>query len=264
MMFAGHPLGRNILGTKKSLDSFNREMVLDFIQRHYAPENLVFCSVGSISENRLKKLLLQNDSENTFTQKAPQRTLVSNYQIQNKVDKKKLFQAHAIFGNRSISMHSDKLTTATILNNILGGPGLNSRLNLNVREKYGFAYNLESFLQPYSDTGAFGIYIGTDFNSLDKAVKLIFNELKKLRENKLGVLQLSKAKTQLIGQIALSKENNINQMISLGKSRLNFEKIDSLEDIHKKIELVTADMLIDMANELFDPKAMSSLIYQPD
>jgi predicted Zn-dependent peptidase len=158
-------------------------------------------------------------------------------------------------------MHDSDLTAATMLNNILGGPGLNSRLNLNVREKYGFAYHIESFLQPYTDTGLFGVYIGTDKGQIDKALKLILNELKKLRNEKLGVLQLSKAKKQLIGQLALSRENNINQMISLGKARINYETIDTLEELHRKISAVTASDLISVAQQMFDPNQFSYLIY---
>ena len=159
-------------------------------------------------------------------------------------------------------MHDKDLTTYTILNNILGGPGLNSRLNLNIREKYGFAYSIESFLQPYSDTGVFGIYVGTDQNTMDRAQKLIQKELKKLSTEKLGVMQLSKAKKQLIGQIALGQESQINQMISLAKARLNYETIETLEEIHKKIEAVTAENILDAAQHLFEPSQLSTLIFR--
>lgn len=262
-LFAGHPLGRNILGTKESLASFNREMVLNFIQRLYTPENMVFCSVGNISEKKLHKLLLTSDIARANNVALKQRIPVNGYKIQNLTQKKSNYQSHAIIGNRCYSMHHKDLTAATILNNILGGPGLNSRLNLNIREKYGFAYSIESFLQPYSDTGVFGVYVGTDKETLQRSIKLINNELKKLKNKKLGVLQLSKAKKQLIGQIALSKENYVTQMISLGKSRLNFETIDTLESIHKKIEAVTAEQILDVANKIFDANMMSSLIYTP-
>ena len=261
-LFEGHALGRNILGTKESIDRFDREMILRFIERLYQPENMVFCSVGNISEKKLRRMLLKSDELAQSRTKQYKRQPINEYKPQNLNFKKSNFQSHIILGNRACSMHNKDLTAYTILNNILGGPGLNSRLNLNIREKYGFAYSIESFLQPYSDTGVFGVYVGTDEATMNKAQKLIKNELKKLRTEKLGVLQLSKAKKQLIGQMALGQESKINQLISLAKARLNYERIESLEEIHKKIEAVTAEKLIEVAEKLFDPNSLSTLIYR--
>ena len=260
-LFEGHPIGRNILGTKESIAPFNREMILNFIDRLYQPENMVFCSVGNISEKRLKTLLLKSDELAQGRTKKYTRTGITPYLPTQQEFIKSNFQTHALIGNRACSMHSNDLTAYTMLNNILGGPGLNSRLNLNIREKYGFAYSIESFLQPYSDTGVFGIYVGTDKGTISKAQRLIKNELKKLRTETLGVLQLSKAKKQLIGQIALASENHANQLVSLAKARINFETIDTLEELHKKIEAVTADKLMEIAKELFNPDDLSSLIF---
>ncbi len=261
LLFEGHPIGRNILGTKKSITPFNRKMILNFIERLYQPENMVFCSVGNISEKRLKKMLLKSDELAQGRIKNYTRTGITPYVPVVQEFVKSNFQTHAIIGNRACSMHSKDLTAYAMLNNILGGPGLNSRLNLNIREKYGFAYSIESFLQPYSDTGVFGVYVGTDKETIKKAKRLILNELKKLRSQKLGVLQLSNAKKQLIGQIALANENNVSQLVSLAKARMNFETIDTLEELHKKIEAVSAEKLIDIAQELFDPNQLSSLIF---
>lgn len=262
LLFEGHSIGRNILGTKKSIAEFDRSKILKFIERLYQPENMVFCSVGNISEKKLKNYLLKADALAQTRTKTYKRTPINAYKPIERDFKKSNFQSHIIIGNRACSMHDKDLTAYTILNNILGGPGLNSRLNLNVREKYGFAYSIESFLQPYSDTGVFGVYVGTDQNTMGRAQKLIQKELKKLSTEKLGVLQLSKAKKQLIGQIALGQESQINQMISLAKARLNYETIETLEEIHKKIEAVTADNLIEVAQKLFDPKQQSMLIYR--
>ena len=265
LLFEGHPIGRNILGTKKSIETFDRSMILNFIERLYQPENMVFCSVGNISEKKLKSYLLSVDElaqAKPAKQKLQLRSSINAYVPAKKILAQSNFQSHIILGNRACNMHHKDLTTYTILNNILGGPGLNSRLNLNIREKYGFAYSIESFLQPYSDTGVFGVYVGTDQNTMDRAQKLIKKELKRLSTEKLGVLQLSKAKKQLIGQIALGQESQLNQMISLAKARLNFDTIETLEEIHKKIEAVTAENIIAAADELFNPSQLSTLIFK--
>jgi len=150
----------------------------------------------------------------------------------------------------------------TLLNNLLGGPGMNSRLNLNIREKYGFTYHLESFYQPYSDTGLFGIYLGTDPGTVDRVLRLVEKELAKLRNQKLGVLQLSKAKRQVLGQIAMAQENNNALMLAYGKSLLTYNKIDEFEQVHAKIESITAEDLQGVAQEIFVPEKMSTLIFK--
>ena len=140
---------------------------------------------------------------------------------------------------------------------------MNSRLNLNIREKYGFTYNIESFYNPYSDTGVFGIYAGTDPSTMARTLKLIEKELKKLREKKLGTVQLSKAKRQILGQIAMAQENNASLMLALGKSLLTFDRIDTFEEIRDKIEQITADDLLEVANEILAPEQLSTLVYKP-
>lgn len=264
LLFEGHSIGRNILGTKESIAQFDRTKILAFVERLYQPENMVFCSVGNISENKLKRYLLKADELAQTRTKTDKRLPINAYIPVKQELKKSNYQSHIILGNRACSMHHKDLTAFTMLNNILGGPGLNSRLNLNIREKYGFAYSIESFLQPYSDTGVFGVYVGTDHNSMERAQRLIKKELNKLATEKLGVMQLSKAKKQLIGQIALGQESQINQMISLAKARLNYETIETLEEIHKKIEAVSAEKLTEAASELFDPKQLSTLIYKTE
>ena len=144
----------------------------------------------------------------------------------------------------------------------MGGPGLNSRLNLSIREKYGFTYNLESNYSPYTDIGNFSIYMGTDKNYLDKSIELVHKELKMLREKKLGPLQLKKAKQQFSGQIAIAEESNAIKMHSNGRSLLSYGKVSSIEEVHKKIHNVSAEEIIAVANEIFDPNMMSMLVFK--
>ena len=149
-----------------------------------------------------------------------------------------------------------------LLNNILGGPGLNSRLNLAVRERHGYTYSIESQYQPYSDTGIFCIYLGTDNGSLNKSISLVQKELKILAVKKLGLLQLKRAKQQLIGQLAIAYESNLSEMLSMGKSYLHLNKVDTINEIYRKIEKITSEELLEIANEIFSPAQMSILIYQ--
>ena len=150
----------------------------------------------------------------------------------------------------------------SLLNNILGGPGLNSRLNLTLREKKGYAYNIESNYNPYSDTGVFSIYFGTDSQNLQRSIEYTLKELDKLKNTRLGAIQLSRAKSQIKGYLARGYENHESLMLSLGKSILVFDKVDSLEDICKHIDRITPGDLLETANEIFREEMLSTLIFR--
>ena len=149
-----------------------------------------------------------------------------------------------------------------LLNNILGGPGMNSRLNLNIREKYGFAYTIESQYNAYSDTGNFSIYMGVDPHSMDKAVSLVIKELNKLKDNKLGTIQLSNAKNQLIGQLALSSESVLGELLAATRLAFSVEGIEPLSETIRKIKNISAEDILEVANEIFDIDKVSMLIYK--
>jgi predicted Zn-dependent peptidase len=172
------------------------------------------------------------------------------------------YQNHCIIGNLAYNLKDKRRMGMFLLNNILGGQGLNSRLNLSLREKHGFAYNVESSYNPYCDTGIFSIYFGTDAQYLDKSISIAMMELKKLRTTKLGTIQLSKAKNQIKGYLARGYENHESLMLSLGKSLLIFNKIDSIEELCNKIDAVSASELLETSNEIFEPSEMSTLIYK--
>ena len=138
---------------------------------------------------------------------------------------------------------------------------MSSRLNLEIREKYGIAYTIESNYTSLTDTGIFSIYFGTDSEKADKAGKLVHKELKRLRDNKLGVLQLHQAKEKFIGQIALAEENRMSLIISMAKSLMDFNYIDSLEQVFDKINAVTAEQLLSISNEIFDTNRMITLLF---
>ncbi|NVK27119.1 MAG: insulinase family protein [Flavobacteriia bacterium] len=262
LLFSGHPIGRNILGTPESLAAINRPRLMEWMQKHYSPERMVFSTVGRFNIKDIKKWIDKYATDLPSGDPRYHRRPINEYTTKYQFENKETHQTHAIIGNRGYGLHHPELSAMILLNNLLGGPGMNSRLNLNIREKYGFAYNIESFYTPYTDTGTFGVYVGTDKGTIDRSLRLIHRELRLLRDKKLGVIQLKKAKQQLLGQIALSQENNASSMIGQGRTLLHYDKIDTFEEIAERIESVTSDALIRVANEVFDSTQLSTLVYK--
>jgi predicted Zn-dependent peptidase len=262
LIFQNQPIGRNILGTPESVGSITQQKLLDFITNNYNTRQMVFCSVGNIPDTRIINLFIKYFSH-IVTQRTVERPakewLYKPAYVTKKMD---TFQNHCIIGNVAFDLKDRRRLGMFLLNNILGGQGLNSRLNLSLREKNGLAYNVESSYNAYYDTGIFSIYFGTDRQNLDKSITIALAELKKLRTSKLGAIQLSKAKNQIKGYLARGYENHESLMLSLGKSLLVFNKIDSLEDICRKIDNVTTSELLETANEIFEPSKLSTLIYK--
>jgi predicted Zn-dependent peptidase len=181
-----------------------------------------------------------------------------------KEEKKPISQSHCVLGGRAYHIHDKNKVGLLVLNNLLGGTGMSSRLNLEVREKHGIAYTIESNYTPFSDTGIFSIYFGTDAEKTDKALRLITRELEKLRSKPLGAVQLAQAKQRFIGQIALGEENRMGLIISMAKSLLDYGRVDSLEEVFEKVNAVTSSALLEIANEVLDPKEISRLAFVPE
>ena len=184
------------------------------------------------------------------------------YRPERRIVQKDTFQAHCIVGNIAPDIYSPKRMQMVLLNNILGGQSMNSRLNMVLRERNGMAYNVESGYTGYFDTGEFSVYFGTDKENLDQALWLVNKELRLMKEKPMGVIQLSRAKKQLIGQLAISTEIHEDLMLSIGKSYLFFNRVDSLETIFKKLEDISSSEIQEIANEIFDESQNSILIYQ--
>ncbi len=263
VLFNNHPIGHNILGSPESVKSFGRQHIQSFMQRNYLTDRMVICSVGKLDFNRLIFLCEKYFGHIPASGGKSERKTFTGYQPSVIQAAKSNFQTHCILGNIAYDITNDHKTTLALLTNILGGPGMNSRLNMAIREKHGYSYNIEAHYQPYCDTGIFNIYLGTDTDFIEKSLKLVYKELKNLRETELGTLQLHKAKQQIIGQISISLESNIAEMISIGKSHLFYETVDSMEDMVKKIENITSKGLLDVANQIFVPEQFSMLTYLP-
>jgi predicted Zn-dependent peptidase len=262
LIFADQPIGRNILGTPDSVKSFSKKTISDFISNNYNTQQMVFCSVGNITDEKILKLFETYFSPVITNHKGFRSEKKWSYKPASLIKKKDTYQNHCIIGNLAYDLKDERRMGLFLLNNILGGQGLNSRLNLSLREKNGLAYNVESSYNPYCDTGIFSIYFGTDSQFLNKSISIAMYELKKLRTTRLGAIQLSKAKNQIKGYLTRGYENHESLMLSLGKCLMIFNKIESVEDICKKIDNVTASELLETANDIFDPSGLSTLIYK--
>jgi len=262
LIFANQPIGRNILGSPESVKTFSQKKIADFIIHNYNTSQMVFCSVGNIPDEKILKFFKTHFEHIVTINKEPRSTKTWIYKPATLTKKKDTFQNHCIIGNLAYDLKDKRRMGMFLLNNILGGQGLNSRLNLSLREKNGFAYNVESSYSPYYDTGIFSIYFGTDSLYLNKSIAIAMAELKKLRTIKLGTVQLSKAKNQIKGYLARGYENHESLMLSLGKSLLVFNKIESIDDICSKIDKVSSSELLETANDIFEPSKLSTLIYK--
>lgn len=261
-MFSGHALGHNILGDEKSLLSFTPESGRSFMRRFYAPENMVFFSMGRIDFKRIVKLAEKALSDIAFPVAERNRVAPGEIAPCARRVHKETHQSHVLIGGKSYSLHDERRIPLFMLNNLLGGPGMNNRLNVSLREKHGLVYNVESNVTSYTDTGIASIYFGTDPKNMDKALSLVHKELARLRDVTLTDGQLDAAKKQVIGQLGVSGDNREGLFLGLGKSFLHYNRYDSQQDVFSRIEKLTPRNLQEVANEVFATDQLFSLIYE--
>lgn len=260
-LYADYTLGRNILGTKETLKRFNQDMVLDFIKRNYTSNRMVISSVGPFSFKQTFSVLSRYFS--IVPKSFSLRTENSFSNIKSKEVKlhRDVSQTHQMIGYRAFGHKHPLKAAMTLVSNYLGGPAMNSRFNLEVREKRGYTYNIESNYSPFSDTGMFSVYFGTDPQNVNATRQIILRELKKLKDKKIGSRTLSSAKKQLIGQLSLSQENKANLMLALAKSFLIHDNVDTIEEVVRKIERITEEQILELTNQLFLEDHLQSLTY---
>jgi predicted Zn-dependent peptidase len=261
LIYAGHPLGQPILGTEASVRKLERDDIFRFQSRRYHPEEMVFAFYGAIPPKKLLRICQKYLSNYSGKGSLCPRETLPAYVAQEVNKKTNTQQAHAIIGSRAYSVEDDKKLPFLVLNNLLGGPAMNTLLNLNIREKHGIAYNLESHFQSFSDTGIFQVYIGTDKGQLNKGIRLIHKELKYLRERKLGIRQLHSAKEQIKGHIALSNDGGVNVMLALAKSIMLYGRIEELDVVLAQIDALTAEDILEVANEILSIDNLSTLTF---
>ena len=262
MIFRNHPLGRNILGRPDLLKKFRSEDAMAFTSRFYQPSNMVFFVLGDFNFQKIVRQVEKLLVDLPLVTVENQRTIPPLYVPEQLVVHKETHQAHVMIGSRGYNAYDDKRTALYLLNNILGGPGMNSRLNVSLRERRGLVYTVESNLTSYTDTGAFCIYFGTDPEDVDTCLKLTYKELKRMRDVKMTSSQLMAAKKQLIGQIGVASDNNENNALGMAKTFLHYNKYESSESVFRRIEALTVEGLLEVANEMFAEEYLSTLIYR--
>ena len=263
VVFQNHSLGNNILGTRESVSGFKKQDFLQFIQDNLSTDRLVFCSVSNLSFEKILKLSQKYLAPLPRIQSNRERQPFGLYQPNRINLEKPISQAHCMIGCPAYALPDEKRIPFFMLSNILGGPGMNSRLNLAVREKHGLVYTIDANYTTYIDTGLFGIYFGTEKKQLNRTISLVLKELRILREKPLGTVQLHTAKEQLMGQLAMAEESNIGLMMMLGKSILDLDKVETLNEIFDQIRKTTAKQLQEIANEILHEDNLSYLNYIP-
>jgi len=263
LVFKDHPLGQNILGNRQSVSNYQQQDFQEFIAANLQTNRVVFTCVGNLPFNKVVKVADRYLGHINANGRSPHRSGFNRYFPQVKQINRAVTQAHCALGRTAYPItHQDRLPFFALIN-LLGGPGMNSRLNLTLREKHGLVYAIDAQYIPYQDTGMLAIFFGTDPKMVKRSLKLVRKELSMLSDKPLGTLQLHRAKEQLVGQLAMAEENNMNLMLMMGKSLLDLDHIQSLEDTIQQVRNITARKLQDLAQEMFDYKDFSILTFMP-
>lgn len=272
-IFEGHPLGHNILGKAERLRSYKSEDALSFTRRYYRPENSIFFAYGDISFKRLVRMVekatsdfpdaepaIRKNEEDNNDVKAKDR--ITDYEPRKIVRNKGTHQAHVMIGNRAYSVHDKRRMTLYLLNNMIGGPGMNARLNISLRERHGLVYTVESSMASYSDTGVWCIYFGCDPNDVNKCIKLVRRELDKVIKKPLSANQLNAAKRQIKGQIGVACDNRESFALDFGKSFLHYGWEKDITSLFKHIDDITPEQIQEVAKEIFPAEKLTTLVFK--
>ena len=264
LVFADHSLGSNILGTAETVNSFDKEHLLKFINDNIDTERIVVSSVSRLPFSKVIRVAERYLGDIPKRSSIRNRTSPGIYMPISQQKERSISQAQCAMGQPSYALLDNKRLPFFMLMNLLGGPGMNSRFNLSLREKYGFVYSIEGNYTPYLDTGFMGIFFGTEPKQLSKSISLINKELRKVRETPLSTLQLHQTKVQLMGQLAMSEESNMSFMLMMAKSLLDTGKVDTLPEIFSEIRDITSVQLQDIAQEMFNEQNFSYLTFLPE
>ena len=262
MLFQGHPLGRSILGNAERLRAYKTEDVQSYARRLYVPSNAVLFVYGNVSEKEILRRIPDDVLSEAGQRIVTDETILRPYAPQSKVIEKDTHQAHIMMGARAFGGTHPKHLALFLANNILGGPGLSSRLNLALREKRGLVYTVESTLTTYTDTGVWAIYFGCDHHDAEKCKRIVKRELQRLCDAPLSEKALNAAKRQIIGQIALSYDNFESVAIGMGKRMLHYGRTQTKEQFIDRIQALTAEQIWDAAKEVFNPENLTILEYR--
>lgn len=285
ILFKGSPLGHNILGTAEQVRSFTTEDALRFTRKLYRPDNAIFFAYGDIDFKKLVKLLKTLNFEqgtlnfmNSKTSETPtaemeagdanHKVQSSKFNVQSKVEgqtivmQKNTHQAHVMIGTRAYDVNDDRRMPLYLLNNMLGGPGMNAKLNLALREHNGLVYTVESTMVAYGDTGTWSIYFGCDEHDVKRCLRLVRKELDKFMQKPLSDAQLKAAKKQIKGQIGVACDNRENFALDFGKSFLHYGWEKNVDRLYEQVDEITAAQIQAVAQELFDKDRLTTLIFK--
>ena len=262
LLFEGHPLGHNILGNAEQLRTYTTADAFRFVQRNYRPDKMVFFVYGDIDFKRLCKSLehLMPESSSPSSPDPASPALVTRKKAQFIEQNRSTHQAHVMTGCQAYAYTDPRRMTLYLLNNILGGPGMNARLNLSLRERHGLVYTVESTMAAYGDTGIWSIYFGCDHHDVNHCRRLVRHELDRLMQKPLSQQQLIAAKRQLKGQLAIACDNREQFALDFGRSYLHHGYERDLETLYQRIDAITAEELQSIACDLFAPDHMTTLI----
>ncbi len=267
LLFRGHRLGHNILGTEASVQRISRKNCLDFYQKYYRLDNMVFFAQGNFAQGELNDLLssslakLELSFDKPLDTEQDQKGFKAN-ELRRLQRLKRTHQAHILLGSLAYAQKDKRKLALSFLVNILGGGSLNSRLNTVLREERGLVYQVEANYTAYSDTGIVTIYLACAKEVQKEAIKLVEQELDKLVQEPLSQEDLDKAKRQFIGQLSISTENREHLFLSMGKNFLHYGKVETFEVLKQGIEALSSEVLYDIAQEIFSKKSFSHLIYK--
>jgi predicted Zn-dependent peptidase len=262
-LYQDSPLGRPVIGTEESVRSFSREGLIDFLGRNYSESNTIIAIAGNVDHKRAVRLVEKYYTNEAKNLSPDSRLGINGYEPTTFSERRPVQQAHLIVGTRAYDVHDPKRVALSVLNTILGG-GMSSRLNQNIRERYGYCYNIYSFNNLHSDVGDFGVYMGTDATKVDHSVKLIFREFDKLLKKSVTKTELERAKSQAKGSIMLGLESMGSRMMRIGRQELYYQRYYSLDTIIEMIENVQMDDIVEVTEEILDPSRYSLLKILPE
>ena len=262
-VFKDHPIGRPVIGYEETVSSFTRQNLFDYMKERYRPDNLLVAIAGNVNHDEVVKKIAELLDIETDTATTNAEQPLPAYETTTKEVSKAIEQTHMIQGRRALNFdHPDKYLLL-LANTVLGG-GMSSRLHQNIREKYGYCYSVGPFNQSYTDTGLFGVYIGTDREYVPHVRELIKKEFERLQNEKVDGKELGEAKAQLKGKLMLSQENTSNRMTRLAKSFLYFRRFVTLDELVENIDAVSSDDLLTFSQEFFDSGKFSETLLVPE
>lgn len=265
ILFTGHPLGHDILGTEESVKSFNSIKCRNFIQNNYSIDQMLFASIGNISTELVKKKVEKWFSKQDIKLKNASQIKIQNPEnqaIHTHILQREVSQTHVIMGQKSYPLDHTLRPAMFLFNNMLGGPAMNSILNMAIRERKGYTYTIESHYASYSDTGLFHIYFGSENKAAEKCKTLVIKELKKLMQTPVADARLSVFKRQLLGQVAIARENSNALMLSAAKNYLFLNWIETFDSLKAKINAVTPEHIMQVANEVANVDELYTLTFK--